>query len=302
MEKEKDPEQHSFLGDILKSSHEEALLFFKKEFNLIADEAYLQIILVTYREATDSIIFWSLYPFSEDRVGLISNINIRNGEGSVGFILRSKQPEIVYNTSKDPRGSIALVDDLIGNISWFGVPIFHKNDDKNDIKFIISFSYNEEDFWPNEKAIDIKYKTKEIIVKYIRELELLNEIKTIRNLQKIFLDKTTDNHSLIERISAVANETTSYSYILYKQDNQIKDIKINETIVENRISTFLNWCELFSNKCSNCPAPSTTHDKNNCKYYSDFLKYGGDNDDRISSNYLDTAFYILLSSNTVSHR
>lgn len=263
---------HRRLTEILKSIHEEVSLVFRETLNDF-DDNKLQIILVSYRKTSDSIIFWDLYEYSENKVKVLSNINIRNGEGTVGFIVKSGKPEMIGNTFEDPRGSVALEDFIIGNKSFFGIP----EENNNELKYIISFSYDEYDIWEKKKEgaqkdkliEDIKGKLKS----YKNELLLLNDIQIRDKIHNAFVDESSDKLSALDRMMKIINETVDYSFLVYSQNNKIKQIKINDSLIENRIFTFLNWCSLFENKCSECPIDNPTCENPNCKYLTDFLRY-----------------------------
>lgn len=239
------------------------------------EHANFQIILVSYRESSDSIIFWHLHPKNNKKEKILYDINIRNGEGTVGFILRSKKIEFVNNTLNDPRGSVGFEDYFIGNKSWLGFPFFHDKRRRRNLSYILSLSHADVDFWneTNKRLIPNIYKK---INKHNKELELLNQIKVKDDLLDLFINHGSNKYELLTKILNIADATVSYSYVLIKQDNRIKQLKINDSIVENRIITFLNWCALFSNKCNNCPITNGSEINKKCKYYTDFLSFFGD--------------------------
>lgn len=279
----KTTKMQNYLQEILSDIHMKALNLFvnqdkgfckPKTSNIEEVRKKLQIILLSYQRTSDSIIYWSLYPKDKIKITLLERMSIRNGEGTVGFILRSKMPELVNNTFEDPRGIIAFEDEILGNKSWFGIPYFVENNIENDIDYIVSFSYDDYDFWNLDKANDLIKDTINIIEKYRRELELLNKLKLNKILQDIFLDVKSDNDTSVNRIAKITGILSSFSFLSYKQNNQLTKIKLNDLIVENRLLTFLNWCEIMNDKCSECRGPSLdTVKMQNCRYYSHFLQY-----------------------------
>lgn len=235
------------------------------------DENNLQIILVSYRKTSDSVVFWDLFKKNDQKEKVLSRINIRNGDGTVGYIVRSKKPEMIGDTFDDPRGSVAIEDFFIGNKSFFGIPV---SDNTGELKFIISFSYNQVNIWRKSSNNDIIDKIKTLIEeKYQKELLLLNEIQSLTKIQDVLIGDNSQDFSLLNRMMRIINETVDYTFLVHSQNGLIRQVKINDSLIANRIFSFLNWCFLFETRCSDCPIDNPNCKNNYCKYYSNFLKY-----------------------------
>jgi hypothetical protein len=273
--------KNSNLNDLLKKIHEETSEVFEKSITAtdkVFESDNLQIIAVSYSLTTESVGFWDLYAIDnkgikiEDKIEYLRKISIRNGEGTVGFIVRSMNPEMVGDTFGDPRGAVSFEDYFIENESFLGIPV----KDNNELKFIISFSYNETGMWPESNSESGKMlipKIQSIIEKHSKMLLLLNELHVSKKTQNVFVHETSDNLSLLNKMLRVVDESVSYSFMIYSQNGQIVQIKINDSIIENNIFSFLNWCSLFKNKCDNCFLINASVDNISCKYYKDFLQY-----------------------------
>jgi len=247
------------------------------------DRSKLKIWLFSYQESSDTLLHWTLYPENTKEEDTIKGSTVRFGSGSIGFVLRSKKGEIVNNTFDDPRGTVSLEDEYIGNKSWFGIPVINS---EGNVKCIISFFYNEFNFWKLNVRKEIIQDTENIISKYNIELLLLNDLYLNEKLTNIFLKKPSsiDFIGILPEIDPVAKDLLKYSaFILLSGDNgsyKIENLHLNTDSVENSLHELLNWCSISKNKCNEkCLFDGSEKETKNllkieeCFYARDLLKH-----------------------------
>lgn len=142
------------LPELLKCIREEVIQEFSKNDsscffkNSDIDKNNISIWLFRYDAELDTLFHWKLIhhneSMNEEYEALISNTKITGGLGTVGYVLRTKQSELINQTFADPRGSVSLEDTVIKNYSWMGFPILNEN---KEVKAILSFFYGVEDVW-----------------------------------------------------------------------------------------------------------------------------------------------------------
>lgn len=242
----------------------------------------LKIWLLNYQESSDTLFHWILYPYDGNMYyhNEVKKMKIRNGVGTIGFILRSNNGEIVNNTFDDPRGTVSIEDDIVKNYSWFGLPISNR---KGVTKLILSFSYPCFNFWNlNEKAKIINITQKFIDDNYKDKLLLFNQIEQITRLNNFFLTNTSVNFfkDILTEVSDAAKDLLFYKaiFLLKKTEKKYKIIHfiLNTALFENIIVELLNWCEISKYKChNNCKMYHKRPNgiQSNCLYERYFLQY-----------------------------
>src|SRR5690606_27887149 len=81
-----------------------------------------------YLPGKRSLVHWALVPFPGKGLKLrieekIKSAEIPEGEGSIGFMMKSKKVQIVNNTVADPRSTVNDIDESIGQKSALCYPL-----------------------------------------------------------------------------------------------------------------------------------------------------------------------------------
>ena len=240
--------------------------------------------LFSYNEFTDTIetldIFYPPLELKSNKAEeikkRIEKVRIKGGQGTVGFIQRSGEPEILNNTQEDPRATVAVEDFLIRDFSWVGIPVPFpeiKSSGK-DTKLIVSFFVPYFNAWKDIEE-EVKKSLIENLRKYEDQLLLYKEKKNYENLlncivksgrlKEANISSETDLSGIyteiLKRIVEVSYLTFPIRYILFLT----KDTSEEEFSVESLYLDFKNLSIDLHKKINLCYLQGKNHPcDNNC--------------------------------------
>jgi hypothetical protein len=239
--------------------------------------------LFSYNEFTDTIetldIFYPPLELKSNKAEeikkRIEKVRIKGGQGTVGFIQRSGEPEILNNTQEDPRATVAVEDFLIRDFSWVGIPVplpeIKNNEIKSserDTKLIVSFFVPYFNAWKNNRE-EVKKSLIENLRKYEGQLLLYKEKKNYENLLNCIvksgrlkegnISSETDLSGIyteiLKRIVEVSYLTFPIRYILFLT----KDTSEEEFSVESLYLDFKNLSIDLHKKINLCYLQGKQH-------------------------------------------
>jgi len=274
------------MDELLKAIHEDIKNKIKKHANDKKDDINKLILwLFKYRKEIDTLKHWYIYPRQTDEIeNLLKKTEIRGGAGTIGFVLRAKKSEFVNNTFDDPRGTVALEDQLLKNFSWFGIPVLDKS---GEVKVIVSF------FFPYYGAFN--YAEKEKIINKVN-IEKEHQEKLLWHYEKDKLEEIIQELTkspVIEKekdeISWAIEEIHNFLYSVYRVSTIFiftrgrngryyipseKYIGLDIKNFENALLKEIQWCFYFylpdqlPDKCKNCPLKNYFNHSNNITWNS----------------------------------
>lgn len=213
-------------------------------------------------KAADTLQHWRIYDKYTDQITKIENnvllksSTISGGEGTVGYVLKNREVELVNNTFLDPRGAVSYEDEIIQNYSWAGVPIPTDKNDSSDVDCVISFFYQDYGFFNLDESEKIKSKLIEIVNNYAEKIQRINQIKELESLNQIILQPRIAKTfpGVLTALNKVLSVNSKFYYtgILSKNTNdsfRLDDILFNTSSLENKIKDAINFCNICKNKC-----------------------------------------------------
>jgi len=228
------------------------LLDIKNQLQNNLNEKDISIWLFYYHKFVDALRHWKLLQNDDGNEKWVEDSFIPRGYGTIGYILDKNDSEFVDDTFDDPRGSVAIEDEIIGNLAWGGVPICDL--DNNELLSIISFFPTKQNNWEDLN------KSKNDIKKYIDEksdiLRLLTFLKFLREeLDILYNDVDLNDESyegniniLLRKIRALAYKTSHFRNIIYLEkvlDKNEYRINNSKFIVHDYIKTRLKLIDRF---------------------------------------------------------
>lgn len=121
---------------------------------------------------------------NDETMGIIEGTQILGGAGTIGYILKAQEPEAVANTFDDPRGTVAVQDTIIGNLSWCGIPVMQEEERP---MAIVSFFPVPRDLgemhWPrDEKEFRVLDAVKSELAQLVGRPEHEQTLKILRDI------------------------------------------------------------------------------------------------------------------------
>lgn len=123
-----------------------------------------------YNPSADLLLHCDLFHPTDERFrdhAVVKESQILGGSGTIGFVQKKTEAEIVADTFDDPRGAVAIQDTIISNYSWCGIPVVPDSDPEALViaSFFPVSKEEKEVRWPDER--DILYKIKNRLFEYV---------------------------------------------------------------------------------------------------------------------------------------
>jgi len=237
-----------------------------------------------YDRESDVIRHWKLvYPpyehgKNEHRINSIrtalENVAVKGGRSSIGVLAWTGHAVILSDTAHDPRSSVSIVDYLIGDLSWVGVPVpvpqrIGHEGGKVHVELAVSFFLPYENAWAGRKE-PITQSLSEIVRGYQERLLDHDIIETftkeIDASLKIGTTITADEASVLSIIDESPVVSPSVALLLNSDGREWrlpspKHLFIDTQELEYRLLHELEWCAILGpSDCNACPAVNPRND------------------------------------------